>query len=398
MNTIRITRLGRDGDGVAEDGAFIPFTLPGEDIRPGPPPEILTPSPSRITPVCPHFSRCGGCSLQHASDAFLADWKSQVVRRALAARDLEAPFRPIHVSPPGARRRATFAGRRTRKTVQLGFHERRSDVIVDLETCPVLSPRILDLRPALLEIVGQLASRRGTVSLSVTVTDGGSDVAVGADKPLTLELRNTLASLARAHGLGRLTVGGELICTLDQPLILMGKAQVHPPPGAFLQATQDGEKALVTAVLDAVTGADRCLDLFSGCGTFSLPLARTAKVHAVEGDAAMAAALDAAWRTTPDLHPLSVERRDLFRRPLSPAELAGWTAAVIDPPRAGAEAQCNALAASDVQVIAHVSCNPVTFARDARTLVDGGYTLDWVQVVDQFRWSGHVELAARFSR
>jgi len=306
--------------------------------------------------------------------------------------------RPTLTSPPASRRRATFAARRTRKSAIVGFHGRRSGTLVEVPGCLVVRPAIRAALPALERLTGIAASRSGALRLAVTEGPAGLDVDVTGARALEPGLRADLAALAEAAGFARLSAGGEVVATRRPPFQPMGAARVVPPPGAFLQATAEGEAALVSAVREAVGGARRIADLFAGCGTFSLPLAERAAVLAVEGDAAMQAALAEAARQADGLRPLRTQVRDLFRRPLLAEELAGFEAAVIDPPRAGAEAQSRELARSAVPVVAAVSCDPATFARDAAILVAGGYRLDWVQPVDQFRWSGHVELAARFSR
>jgi 23S rRNA (uracil1939-C5)-methyltransferase len=394
---VTIERLGRDGDGIA-GGVRLAFALPGERWRVGPAPALVAASPERMTPPCPQFGRCGGCTLQHASDRFVAAWKAETIARALAAQGLAAPIRPVLTSPPGSRRRAVLAGRCIRGGALVGFHARRSETIVPIDGCRVLRPEILAARPALAGLVALGASRSGTPRLTVTIGPAGLDVAVTGGRPLGLELRMALAGTAEAADIARLAWDGEVVALRRPPVQAMGAAGVVPPPGAFLQATAEGEAALVAAVAEAVGAAGRVADLFAGCGTFALPLASRAAVLAVEGDPAMAAAIGAAWRATPGLRRLVAAPRDLFRRPLLPAELAGLDAAVIDPPRAGAEAQSRALAASAVARVAAVSCDPASFARDARLLGEGGFRLDWVQPVDQFRWSGHVELAAQFSR
>lgn len=397
MTAVTIERLGHSGDGIAGEG-FHPFTLPGEVIVPGTPPQIVDPSPHRIKAVCRHFGSCGGCTLQHASDAFLADWKQQIVERALSARGLEAPFRPIAVSPPNSRRRATLTGRRTKKSVQIGFHERRSDRIEPLTECHLIGARMLDLLPALEALVRLGASRKGALKIQVTDSLDGLDVDVVGGKDADGPLSAALAGWAGEADVARLTWNGVPIATARPPRQRFGPAHVVPPPGAFLQATLQGQMALLGAVRHAVADAGRIADLFAGCGTFALPLAAGADVMAVEGEAAMVAAMTTGWRQSPGLRPLVAETRDLFRRPLEPVELNRFDAVVIDPPRAGAEAQVARLADSAVPVIAAVSCNPVTFARDAETLCRAGFQLEWVQVIDQFRWSGHTELVARFSR
>jgi 23S rRNA (uracil1939-C5)-methyltransferase len=319
------------------------------------------------------------------------------VQGALAGQGLTAPFRPIITSPPRSRRRATFAGRRTKGGALIGFHARASDVLVAVPNCLLIHPDLAASLPALEALVIAGGSRSSELALTVTASLGGTDVTVTGGKPLDAQLRMTLARIAEAHGLARVTWDGETIALRTAPMQRFGAALVSPPPGAFLQATRDGEQALLSAVRDAVGSARRIVDLFSGSGTFALPLAETAEVHAVEGDGAMLAALDKGWRQASGLHRVTTETRDLFRRPLESDELKGFDAVVIDPPRAGAESQAKTLASARVPVIAAVSCNPVTFARDARILTGAGYGIDWIQVIDQFRWSSHVELVARLS-
>ncbi|PKP75783.1 MAG: class I SAM-dependent RNA methyltransferase [Alphaproteobacteria bacterium HGW-Alphaproteobacteria-6] len=407
---LTIERLGHLGDGVAHrpDGVpvFVPGALPGEVVEAEVSGEratslrILAPSSDRVAAPCPHYRGCGGCSLMHASDRFIAGWKAEVVRSALLAQGLDAPFRPVITSPPRSRRRATLAGRRTRSGVLVGFHGRASGMISAVTGCLLLHPDLLAVLPALEAVTGLGASRKGEMALAITLTDGGVDLAVDGGKPLDQSLFSALSALAAEAGLARVAWNGEAVVTLRPPQQSFGAAHVTPPAGAFLQATREGETALLGAVTEAVAGAAFLADLFAGAGTFALPLAARAEVHAVEGDARMLAALASGWRQAAGagLRRLTHEARDLFRRPLLATELARYGAVVIDPPRAGAEAQARELAASTVPVIAAVSCNPVTFARDARILTAGGYRIDWLQVVDQFRWSPHVELVARFSR
>lgn len=353
----------------------------------------------RVPPPCPHFGTCGGCTLQQASDDFLADWKGEVIARALAARGLASEIRPTDTSPARSRRRAVFTGRRTRKTTVVGFHARRSEALVPIETCLVVRPALMASLPALHRLTALCASRSGHVRFTVTAGPAGLDIAIEGGRPLDPALQSALAAEAEAADLARLSLGTDVAALRRPPFQIMGAARVVPPPGAFLQATAEGEAALVAGVRTAVGRARRIADLFAGCGTFSLPLAEQADVLAVESEAAMLQALSAGWRQAPGLHRVVTGTRDLFRRPLLEGELKGLDAVVIDPPRAGAEAQVRVLAAGQtLGHVAMVSCNPVTFARDARLLVDGGFSLDWVQPVDQFRWAGHVELVACFSR
>ena len=401
---VTIDRLGHLGHGIASGPIYVPGTLPGEVVEGTPDgdrlldPKIVTPSTERVKPPCRHARTCGGCQLQHASDAFVASWKQDVVVNALAGQGLNADFLPLVTSPPNSRRRATLSARRTKSGVLIGFHARASDTIAEIPDCQLLHPGILAAFPGLQALVLAGGSRTTELSLQVMLTRGGPDVVVTGGKPLDSALRMDLARLVEAHSFSRLTWDNEAVALRDRPALTMGHATVVPPPGAFLQATAEGEAALLAAVKHALGPQKRVVDLFSGVGTFTLPLAETMEVHAVEGDAGMTKALDLAARNTPNLHRVSHETRDLFRRPLEPDELLTFTGAVIDPPRAGAEAQTATLAASKIPVIVAASCNPVTFARDAKVLSDKGYRLTSVQVIDQFRWSTHIELVARFSR
>ncbi len=405
--TLTIERIGHLGDGIAQgpQGAvFVPQMLPGEVVTGDLTGDrllnakIVTPSTARVKPPCAHARACGGCLMQHASDAFVADWKTGIITGALAGQGLSAPMRPILTSPPRSRRRATLSGKRTKGGAMIGFHGRASDTLVQVPHCQLLHPDLMATFPALEALVITGGSRTAELALTVTRMAGGTDVLVTGGKPLDADLRLALARLVEHHALSRLTWDGETVALRAMPLQPFGRARVPLPPGAFLQATDHGEASLLTAVRETVGPARRIADLFAGAGTFALPLAERAEVHAVEGDAAMIAALDKGARMAQGLKPLTVEVRDLFRRPLDEADLKGFDAVVIDPPRAGAEAQTARLAQSSVPVIAYVSCNPATFARDAKVLVDAGYTIDWVQPMDQFRWSAHVELVARLSR
>ncbi len=398
---LTIESLTHLGMGRASDGqSLLPRVLPGEEVEVAQDGtlRIVTPSTDRVSPPCRHFKSCGGCAMQHATDAFVAAWKQDIVIKALAARGLTPDFRPITTSPAKSRRRAKLSGRRTKKGAMVGFHARASDTLVQVPDCQLLTPALIASFPALEALTLIAASRKGEIDLTVTETDHGPDVLVATDKDLTPQMRVALAALANQHGLSRLVWNDEPVVTIHPPAQDFGGTDVVPPPGAFLQATKHGEAALLAAVEEITTRAGRIVDLFAGCGTFTLPLAKRAEVHAVEGDAAMTAALDRGWRAGHQLRRVTTEARDLFRRPLEPDELAGFEAAVIDPPRAGAEAQIATLAAAEIGTIAMVSCNPVTFARDAATLVDAGFVMPWVQVVDQFRWSPHVEVVAGFTR
>ena len=407
MSEWQVERLGRRGEGVlsnaAGERALASLVLPGEVIAGDPvagriaQPRITAPSPHRVRPACPHYRSCGGCSLMHGSDAFLRDWKVEQVIGALRAQGLTAQVDGIHVSPPRSRRRAVLSGRRTRKGALVGFHARASEVIVDLSDCHVLRPAITAALPLLRDIVLAGASRQGEIGLTVTETPAGLDLAARGGKSMDGGLFTALAALAERGDLARLDWDGQAV-TRRPPALPMGRARVVPPPGSFLQATAEGEAALIAVARDIVGDSARVLDLYAGCGTFTLPLAERAEVHAVEGLAAPLQALDSAWRGAAGLHRITTEVRDLAKNPLLPADLDPYDVIVIDPPRAGAEAQAREIACSQVGKLAWISCEPAGFARDARILAGKGFTLSRLYVVDQFRWSPHVETIAEFRR
>lgn len=403
-----IERLGHQGDGIAQGPLYAARTLPNEEVSALVEGQSLTdvrierPSEQRVQAPCRHYKSCGGCQLQHASNDFVAAWKLDIVRKALEGQGLTAEFRPIQTSPSRSRRRATLSVRRTKKGALAGFHGRASGVITEISDCQLLRTELRDSIPMVEQLAIFGASRKAALSVTITQSEVGLDVLVRDGKPLDAKLRVELSQVIGRYKLARLMWDDELLGMEQPPTQKFGKALVCPPAGSFLQATYEGEAALVMSVREIVGDAKRIVDLFAGCGTFTLPLAEQAEVHAVEGDADMMTALDLGWRRAQGLKKVSCETRDLFRNPLISEDLnpfkAAYEAAVIDPPRAGADAQVNALSEAKTPVIAYVSCNPVTFARDARVLVDAGYELNWVQVVDQFRWSAHTELVASFTR
>ena len=403
MENYHIKRLGLMGDGIADGPVYAPLTLPDEivtgdldgqrltNIR------IQTPSDHRVKAPCSHFKSCGGCQLMHAHDDFVAKWKAEVVETALKSHGIEAEIRPTITSPIQSRRRATFSVRRTKKDVSVGFHGRASQTIIDIPNCILIDPRLKDARDVLADLARVGGSRKGELSCTVTLSDAGLDIVVKGGKPLDNQLMLTLAQKVQEWKLARLTWEDEVIAMREAPYQRFGDASVLPPPGSFLQATKEGEDTLLEAVQTIVADAKKVVDLFAGCGTFTLPLAVNAEVHAVEGLKAMTKALDEGWRRAQGLKKVTHEARDLFRRPLMPDELVPFDAIVIDPPRAGAEAQIVEIAKTKTPVVAYVSCNPVTFARDVASLIQSGYTLEYIQPVDQFRWSTHVELVGKLS-
>jgi 23S rRNA (uracil1939-C5)-methyltransferase len=405
--TVTIDRLGHLGDGIAEtaDGPlFVPFALPGERVvvaRTGGRAELLaveTPSPDRITPACRHFGDCGGCALQHLAPLPYAAFKRTRVVEALAAERLEVPVEAIVTVPAGSRRRATLAARRTAGGITLGYHARGSHRLVAIEECPVLLPALAAALPRLKRLAARLCHPKDATRLVATLTDGGLDVALFGAKRIDEAERTRLPAFAGELGLARLAVDGEVVATLRAPALDVGGVAVVPPPGGFVQAVAEAEAALAGIVTGAVGKARRVLDLYAGIGTFALRLARTATVHAVEGEASAIAALEAARRIAQGLKPVTTERRDLVRRPFMPKDFGRFDAVVLDPPHAGAKPQVELLAKAAVPRVVYVSCNPATLARDLAVLVAGGYAVDRVVPVDQFVWSAEVEAVAVLSR
>ena len=411
-----IASVGARGDGVADgpDGPiYVPFTVPGDTVdlrvvergRHGARGELvrlISGGPDRVEPVCRHFGACGGCALQHMAGDVYGRWVVERVRTALGHHGLgDVPVAEPAVSPPGSRRRVVLKALHAGRGVVLGFTERSSRRIVDLDHCPVARPALVDLLRPLRRLLATVLPSRAPATVALTETATGIDAVIAARMDLSVDARMALAAFAADQDLAALHWDGdgqpEPVAIRRQPVVPLGEVSVPLPPGAFVQATAEGEAALVAAVAEAVGHADAIADLFAGLGTFTFPLARTAKVLAVEGVKAAADALASAARAA-GLSGVACQHRDLFRRPLPPDELNRYDAVVFDPPRAGARDQAAALAASAVPVAVAVSCNPNTFARDARLLVDGGYRLERVLPVDQFLWSGQVELVASFRR
>ena len=484
--TLAIDRLGAQGDGIAAlaDGrqVFVSYTLPGERVRvslaPGADRATLIAveqaSPDRVAPICPQFTRCGGCAVQHLSAARYLAWKRELVATAFAQRGLmrggppiigtipspvspkaslppevgaasrvsfpsplvgegkgggdrrtaevgtpptpnpspqgegetrsssdfarpenpETALAPIIAIPHNSRRRTTLAARRTAEGIITGYHAAGSHGVVAVDACPLLVSALARLLPQVPEIVGPLLGLGGEADVTLTATSGGGDMTVAGVRRPTPTVRAAIARAAEAAGLDRLTVEREMVYQLRAPSVDVAGVAVPLPPAAFLQASAAAEAALRDLVVGAVGKARRVADLFAGLGTFTLALGKRAEVLAVEGDAGHVAALEHAARVADGLKPLKTLRRDLFRDPMSARELKDFDAVVLDPPRAGAKAQAEALAASAVPTIVMVSCNPATLARDVRTLVDGGYSLAQVTPIDQFVFSAHVEVVA----
>jgi 23S rRNA (uracil1939-C5)-methyltransferase len=407
---LTIRALGHRGDGIADtaDGpVFVPYTLPGEAVVvetfPGHPDRrhllrVETPNAERIAPVCPHFAVCGGCHTQHWDFARYLAWKRSLVVDALHQAGLDAPVDDLIDAHGAGRRRAVFHARRSPKDVlEVGFAAYRAHHIVSIDRCPVLAPSLAGAIPAAWALAEALGAMKKPLDIQLTASEAGLDVDVRGSGGLPPQRAAALVRLAETHRLARLTRHGEMIAQRAAPTVRMGKATVALPPGAFLQATAEGEAVLARLVAAHVGAAKLVADLFCGVGPFALRLAEGARILGADADAPAVAALNQAAKA-PGLKPVDAQVRDLFRRPFLPEELKRCDAVVFDPPRQGAEAQARELAGSKVPLVVAVSCNVATFVRDARILVDGGYRLTAVTPVDQFRYSPHVEIVARFAR
>ena len=412
--TVVIEKLGAQGDGVApgRDGpVFVPFTLPGEEVTiardksSGTMLSLLRASPERVAPVCRHFGpdgkngTCGGCALQHLAAESYQTFKRNVVVEALSAQGLDCPVEPLVAAAPEQRRRATFSGRRTESGIVIGFSSPESHHIVEIEECPVLSPVVFSRLPALKLLAGILVSGTEPFRISVLASETGLDIDFTGIRPPSDKRRQAATrAVIAVKGIARLTFAGEIIVEPERPALEIAGTRIAPPAATFAQATTEAEAVMASLVTGHLTSCRNVADLFSGFGTFALRLAQKARVHAVEFDGPALAALDLAVRSRQGLKPVTSERRDLFRRPLMPRELAGFDGVVFDPPRAGAKEQAAELAQSKVAKVVAVSCNPATLARDLRLLVDGGYRVERVVPIDQFLWSPHVEAVALLTR
>jgi 23S rRNA (uracil1939-C5)-methyltransferase len=391
-----ILRVAARGDGVTASGRYVPLAAPGDRVAED---GSIEPGPHHQVPPCRHFPECGGCQLQHLDDESYGAYLAERIVSALAAQGFEAPeMRPAHLSPPNSRRRASLRAERRGKQVLLGFNAEASHRIVDMRECHILRPELFALVAPLRGLLGTLLPQRGSAGVRMTLADQGVDLLLEKVEADGLAAAEALTDFARAHGLARLALddgyGAQTRWEPEPVTVTVGGIPVPLPHAAFLQATAEGEAALVASMREATGEAAATADLFAGLGTFAFAL--PGRVYAGEGSRDALLALKAAAARAG--RPVFAEHRDLFRRPLDTAELNRFDAVVLDPPRAGARDQIALLARSAVPRIAYVSCNPATFARDARTIVDGGYGIDWLKPVGQFRWSTHVELVGAFSR
>jgi 23S rRNA (uracil1939-C5)-methyltransferase len=414
VERLTIDHVGHRGDGVslgAREAIYVPFALGGETVEVehvvGHHPDrrkllaVDVASPERIEPFCPHFGLCGGCAIQHWQQEPYRAWKRNIVVETLAQAGLDCEVAPIVDAHGAGRRRITLHGRLgTHEILKVGFAAASSHDVIPIHRCPILDPALEGALDAAWAIAEPLTSKMAVtkpLDIQVTATANGLDIDVRGSGPLPAPMVAALSRVAEQHRLARLTRHGELVLQRLPPIVQMGRAELTLPPGSFLQATVAGEETLAALAGERLGKAKAIADLFCGVGPFALRLAERARVSAYDSDAGAIAALAKAGRT-PGLKPIKAEARDLFRRPLVPQELREFDAVVFDPPRQGAQAQALKLAASKIPLIVAVSCNPATFARDARLLIDGGYKIGTVVPVDQFRHTPHVELVARFTR
>lgn len=397
MIELTIEGLGQHGDGIARLGderLFVPFALPGERIVAerdgdrGQLVDILEASPDRVEAPCPHFTRCGGCSLQHLVPSAYAAFKRDLAGEPLRRAGIEATISELVDARGDGRRRTTLHIRGR----AVGYMRARSHDVLDLKSCPILVPALTSAAPRIARALGPLA---GNAEAGFTWTDTGLDLSIRSERKLKPV---DLAAFARQHRLARLTFNGEPVYMAQPPAIRMGRAVAELPPASFLQATAAAEQALAALVIEGLGKAKTVADLFCGVGPFTLRIAEKARVHAADSDRPAIAALQKAVNHTQGLKPVTAQVRDLFRDPLAPIELERFEAVVFDPPRAGAERQARELARSKVRTVVAVSCDPTTFARDTAILVAGGYRLETITPVDQFAYAPHVELVATFRR
>ncbi len=400
---LEITGLGRRAEGLAMDEGqafFVPYALPGETVAAAVDGErtsilrIEKASSERVQPFCPYFGACGGCQLQHWNGKPYGVWKRGLVETALRRRHIGTPVAGLVDAHGLGRRRVSIHVRRKDAQVTAGFMQMRTHALVDIERCPILVPALKNAMP----IARALGAKFGDCDVALTATDGGVDASVKAERKIVERESPKLAGLAEALDLARFTVNGDVIVTRRAPSLKIGRCDVVLPPVSFLQATAAGEACLAECVIAAIGKAKSVGDLFCGLGPFTLRLAETTRVAALDNDKTAIAALTQAIRATPGLKPVETAVRDLYREPLVANELKSFDAIVFDPPRSGAEAQARQIAKSNVKIIVAVSCDPITLARDAEILIGGGYRLEAVTPIDQFKWTSHVESVAVFNR
>ncbi|MBT5187824.1 MAG: 23S rRNA (uracil(1939)-C(5))-methyltransferase RlmD [Kordiimonadaceae bacterium] len=414
---INIESLGGRGDGITvSEGKtlYVPYTVTGDVVEvkvngsKGRLRHVHQKSEHRIEAVCEHFTKCGGCMLQHVEADFYKNWKTDLIKTALVNQGIEGvDVLPIQISPLNSRRRTSFQaiGRGDGKLV-LGYAEKGSHNLINIGMCPILVPEISSFINPLKTFLSKLLEKQQKMTIQVTKGDNGLDVIFKGKGDVDLNLRMDLAEFAEKHDLARISWFNtslkkpyyEMLAERRKPYVTFGGNKVFFPEGSFLQATEQGQEALISAMLGGIKGASRVVDLFSGCGTFSIAAAKTATVHAVENNDEMLSALKNSANMMTNIKQVTSELRDLFLRPLLPHELNKYDVAIIDPPRAGARHQMTEIINSDIKTLIMISCNPITFARDVQGLTDAGFTMGSVRPVDQFLFSPHLEIISVFNR
>ncbi len=405
LEEVCVVALDSNGNGVTSNGAIVPFALPGERARVslegkrGELVETLEASPERAEPFCRWFGRCGGCAAQHMSPSLYREWKRGLVVEAVKREGISAKVEELVDAHGAGRRRATFHARFPHgQGDEVGFMRARSHDIIAIDNCPLFSPGMAGAIQAARALSGDLRGLMKPLDIGIAATLDGLDVDLRGSGPLGRAETQKLTRTADALDLARVSNHGEVVIERRPPRVAFGETLARLPPGAFLQATEAGEKWLAEFAGRALADTRKVADLFCGAGAFALRLARAREVFAADSDPAAIAALVRTAAASTGLHTIRAETRDLFRRPLRPDELVAFDAALIDPPRAGALEQARALAAAALPLVVSISCNAATFARDARVLIDGGFQLESVTPLDQFRFSAHVEISAVFRR
>ena len=417
MPIVNINELGGLGDGFAtHEGRriVVPYTMPGDtvsieikgnskDIARGSLVEIVTPSKERKPPVCRHFSVCGGCSLQHLPDNMYATLKQQMLQTAVSRAGYDpSVVLPIARIPANTRRRAIFKVSATRQEVNIGYYEASSHVLLPIDECPLLTPEIWELIPELQAVIPKLAHPEDVTEISITLSDTGLDVIIITDPPAQVPDTLHLTEFAETHDISRISwhwQKGITTIVLRRPVQLMlGDIAVTLPVRYFLQATKEGQMLITSMITEATKDSAKIIDLYAGCGTYSFPMSAYAHVNAVEGDVSMIHSMQNAISEVGLKQKLLATHQDLFRQPYNKSELSSYDAAVINPPRNGAETQMSQLAQSRTPIIVMVSCNPNSFQRDAGLLRTGGYKLEKALAIDQFLWSSHLEIVAVFTK
>jgi 23S rRNA (uracil1939-C5)-methyltransferase len=394
-----VERLGQKGDGLVRAGdvqLHVPKVLAGEDIdlAMGKLTRIVTPSPERVEAFCSHYDRCGGCKFQHWAEVPYQEWKRNLLIDALSSQNIKADVSALIDSHGAGRRRVSLHVREDAGTWVAGFMEQKSHALIALDHCPVLVPALKQAA----QLAAAFGPSLGACDVAITAADNGLDVSIKAERKIVLRRLEALNDIVKTFNILRLSVNGEVHTAWATPMVGIGNAQVPLPTTSFLQATSAGEMTIAGLVLDALKSAKHVADLFCGVGPFALRLAEKAKVYAADSDKPAIAAMQQALRNTQGLKPVDAQARDLFREPLTPMELKPFDAIVLDPPRAGAEAQAKQLAKSQVKRVVMVSCDVANFTRDAAILTKGGYSLKTVTPVDQFKWTAHLEMVGVFTK